>query len=57
MGKEVIFWQVSLNAKTFFPVLIEDESCGRPDGLEAGKSSRVFLDMNPDRNEVLLDKR
>lgn len=57
LGGEVLPGQVSFDAETFFPVLIKNDRRGGPDGLKAGKPGRVFLDMDPDRNKVLLDKR
>jgi hypothetical protein len=37
-------------------VFVEYERCGRPDGVKAMKAGRIFLDVDCNGSEILIDK-
>ena len=58
LGKrpEVVSGQISLEARAFFAIGVCDHDRRRPRGVETVKVFGILLEMNIERNEVLVDK-
>jgi len=53
---EFVLGQVAFDAMTLFAVFVEDEGGGRPEGIEAVEAGGVFLDVDGERDEFLVDE-
>ena len=57
VGAELVFRQIAFEPPAFFAFGIEYEDRRRPERVEAPEIFRIFLDVNPKRNEGFFDER
>lgn len=53
---EILIRQIAFDSRPFFSVAVQDKDTRSPNGLEAVKPLRMFLDVSFDGNEVLMDE-
>ncbi len=56
LGEKVIDREKTLKAMLFFPLRIQDDSCGRPLGAESLEALGLLLDVDLHRDKVLTDE-
>lgn len=56
VGAELVFGQIALQPHPLLAFGIEDQHGRRPDRMKAAKVLGIFLDMNLERDEVLVDE-
>ena len=57
MCEELFLRKVAFQPRPLFSVVIEHQNSRCPESVEAAKVSRIFLDMNMERNKILFDVR
>jgi hypothetical protein len=57
IGLKFVFRQVTLKPPTLVTCGVHDKYGRRPDRVEAVKVLRIFLDVDLERNKIVVDKR
>jgi hypothetical protein len=55
-GLELVFRKIALESIAFLAIGVGDDDGRRPCYIKAMKVFRVFLDVNVQRNEILVDE-